>query len=79
MAFTGEYKCSKCGSTPGNPDLLVAKKVMFQELGTNPRTLKSRTVDWLCPPCVAKDPDWKKEPYTSPGMIDPDQQKVPSG
>lgn len=70
MAFTGEYKCTSCGTSQGNPSLLVTKKVMFQELGESPRTLKSRTVAWLCPSCVANDSDWRRPPYSSPGMIE---------
>ncbi len=76
--FTGEYKCSSCGKNPGNPDLLVVKKVMFQELGVNPRTLKSRTAGWLCPQCIAKDPDWKRPPYSSPGTAEFKQSPIGS-
>lgn len=67
MAFTGEYKCSKCGKSEKR-ELLTAKKVQFLELGIKPRVLKSRLIDWLCPACVAKDPDWKRPAYDSPGM-----------
>lgn len=67
MAFSGEYKCSGCGKIE-RADLLTAKKVMFQELGVKPRTLKSRIESWLCPQCVVKDPAWNMPAYSSPGM-----------
>lgn len=67
MAYTGEYKCTRCGKAERR-ELLVVKKVMFQELGTKPRTLRSRSRTWLCPQCVAKDEDWKADAYSSPGM-----------
>lgn len=69
MAFTGEYKCSICGKE-SDPELLTAKKVMFQELGVNPRTLKSRTAGWLCPSCIVKDEDWRRPAYSSPGTVE---------
>lgn len=67
MAFTGEYVCSECGNVTDR-DLLVVKKVQYQELGLKPMTLRSRSVAWLCPKCVARDPHWRQEPYSSPGM-----------
>lgn len=67
MAFQGSYKCSSCGNTESR-DKLVAKKVMFQELGERPKTIKSRTTAWLCVRCLVQDPDWKRERYQSPGL-----------
>lgn len=73
MPFAGEYKCSLCGKQEQR-DMLVSKKVMFQELGVKPRVFRSRVVGWYCPQCVAKDPDWKQPSYSSPGMQTADSQ-----
>lgn len=76
MAFAGEYKCSKCGNHE-RAELLTAKKVMFQELGIKPRTLKSRIEGWYCPKCISEDPVWNMAPYSSPGMVPaPKQPRV---
>lgn len=78
MAFTGEYKCSVCGNHE-KAELLTAKKVMFQELGVKPTTIKSRIESWLCPRCVILDPAWNMPAYSSPGMIPaPKQPRVPT-
>lgn len=74
MAFAGEYACSGCGKVTKR-ELLVVKKVQFQELGVKPLTLRSRSVAWLCPTCVARDPHWRQDPYASPGMTRPVQSK----
>ena len=67
MAFTGEYKCSHCGVIEDRK-LLMAKKVVFQDIGVGARTHRSRVVAWLCPQCVAKDEDWRRIAYDSPGL-----------
>lgn len=67
MANSIDYACSNCGIDQ-EPEMLVAKKVMFQEIGVKPRTFRSRIVAWLCPQCTARDADWNKPPYESPGF-----------
>lgn len=57
-----EYVCSNCGDFTER-EMLTVKKVSFQEIGLNPTTLRARTVAWLCPKCVAIDPDWRQEAY----------------
>lgn len=49
----------------------MRKKVDFVTLGGSGRrakTVRSRTTDWLCPGCLAKDPAWNLEKYNTPGM-----------
>lgn len=60
-----EYYCTGC-NRPTKRDLLTAKKVLFNEIGKGGRTLRSRTVDWLCPDCVKQDPAWLLEPNQAP-------------
>lgn len=62
-----DYTCTRCGASPGR-DLLTVKKVHFLEIGVGGKTRKTRTVDWLCPLCTSRDPDWKREAYDAPGM-----------
>lgn len=67
MAFEGSYSCTKCNKTTERKSLVV-KKVMFQEIGANPATIRSRSVAWLCAPCVAADPDYNRPVHDSPGL-----------
>ena len=76
MAFNGEYVCTQCGKQE-NREMLVVKKVQFQELGVLPTTLRSRSVAWLCPSCVAADADWNQELYSSPGLRPRKQRNNP--
>lgn len=57
-----EYKCTRCGAKPGR-NRLVAKKVLFTEMGAGAKTLRARTVDHLCVPCTKKDEVYNMEPY----------------
>lgn len=68
MAFNGSYACTKCLRVHKKEELVV-KKVMFQELGLSPRTVRSRSVAWLCASCVREDADWNRPPNFSPGSI----------
>jgi hypothetical protein len=61
-----DYRCGICGKEFAR-DMLVTKKVYFQELGVNPKIVKVRTEDWLCPGCVVKDKAWRKERHEAPG------------
>lgn len=68
MARDIDYKCSKCGAKPVGPggtvkEMLVVKKVLFAEMGTTGRTLKTRVVAWLCPPCTKEDEAWLQKDY----------------
>lgn len=67
MAFEGEYECTNCGKVEER-ELLAVKKVSFHEIGVGGGTLRSRTVAWLCPLCVARDEHWTRDEYNSPGM-----------
>lgn len=71
MALGVEYVCTRCGKKPAPTetearDLLTVKKVSFLEMGMGGRTLRSRVADWLCPDCVAADPDFKRPPFVKP-------------
>jgi hypothetical protein len=63
--YTREYHCTACGKKTQRHDLTV-KKAVFTEMGSKARTFKSRVTRQLCPRCLAKDPDWKREPYSEP-------------
>lgn len=69
MARDIDYKCSKCGAKPVGPngeptkEMLVVKKVLFAEMGTTGRTIKTRVTDWLCAECVKEDPAWQQKDY----------------
>lgn len=64
MPFVSEYKCSECGEkTPVNE--LLAKRVIFRQMGDFGRTVKGRVVAWLCPSCLEKDPVWRDESRSS--------------
>lgn len=67
MANNTEYKCSNCDK-PTKRELLVVKKIHFLGIGVRAKTLKTRTQGWLCPDCLVRDPDWKKEAYDAPGL-----------
>lgn len=67
MSKNTEYRCTRCGTIPVHRDgpevaeprdLLTVKKILFVEMGAGGRSLRSRVADWLCPACVAGDPDW---------------------
>jgi hypothetical protein len=54
------YQCTSCGETTER-ELLTVKNIRFLEMGERPKQLRSRNVGWLCPKCVAKDPDWNRD------------------
>ena len=68
MKITSEpvYECTKCGLETER-DLLTVKKIAFLEMGVGGRTIKTRVVAWLCPRCVASDPDFLLEKFKAPG------------
>ena len=61
-AVPKDYKCTKCGAQ-STRELLTVKKVLFLEMGVGARTLRSRVIGWLCPPCVAADEQYNAESY----------------
>jgi hypothetical protein len=63
-----DYSCTCCGAEVGRENLTV-KRAFFTTMGKPPTTIKSRTVAWLCQPCLDKDPDWTLDKFVaSPGM-----------
>ena len=64
-----QYKCSAC-QQPRARDSLTAKRVYFTTMGRGFKTIRSRTVAWLCPDCLEKDDAWTADMYSdSPGMV----------
>ena len=65
-----EYICSACGGR-STKERLHAKRVMFTTIGDKPKTVRSRTVAWLCEVCMMRDYDWNLEAFkSSPGNAD---------
>ncbi|AUV60671.1 hypothetical protein HOS75_gp059 [Gordonia phage SteveFrench] len=49
------YACTVCGKQLPR-DQLSSKKVLFAGIGNATTVFRSRVVDWLCDPCLGKDP-----------------------
>lgn len=62
MPHYSEYRCGTCGQITLR-ELLTVKKVVFTELGSGAKIVKSRTVGWLCNECIEKDPDFQIEKF----------------
>lgn len=56
-------KCTGCGNTFHREQLTV-KRAVFDTMGQKYKRLKSRTVGWLCAPCLEGDPDWTQERWS---------------
>ena len=63
-----DYRCTECERSTDRK-LLTVKKVMFQEMGSNARVLKTRTAAWLCPSCLNKDREWNIPKGDAPGRV----------
>lgn len=66
--------CSVCGkpvpepTTQENPDGLLAVRKEWRTIGKPSRTVRARTLRYVCQLCAEADPDWNREPYKdSPG------------
>lgn len=62
-----KYKCTGCG-TESSHEKLTVKRAVFTTMGQNFKTIRSRTVGWLCETCRNADNDWKRERGDAPGM-----------
>lgn len=67
-----EYLCNGCGQ-PTRRSLLTVKKILFTGMGAGAKTDRARVIEWLCPTCVKKDPDWNRPPYIQPA------ERAPTG
>lgn len=68
MPHYTRYECSVCNRVSLR-ELLIAKKVVFSALGPGGKTVRSRTIKWLCTDCLPKDEHWNIEPYSgAPGL-----------
>jgi len=63
--YEKSYACTRCG-TPTARDKLTVKKSVFTTMGTGAKTVRSRVLDWLCPPCLASDQEWNLDAYVAP-------------
>ena len=62
------YRCTVCLQRVERNDLL-AKRVVYTTMGVPTRTIRSRTVAWVCSACREEDSAWTSEPHaSSPGM-----------
>jgi hypothetical protein len=76
MPHYSDYKCSVC-KRPTERILLVAKKAVFSPLGPGAKTIKSRTLAWLCDECLPKDEDFQREAHSgAPGLKSPALERV---
>lgn len=67
---TIRYVCGTCHQEKPKEKLL-AKRAVWQTLGSRPTTIRTRTVAWVCTDCISKDPDFMRDPYSeSPGFAD---------
>lgn len=68
MAKSQVYVCTKHGGEVPR-ELLTVKKILFTEMGAGGRTQRARVVAWLCPECVAVDPDFNLPKFKAPGAL----------
>lgn len=62
------YRCTRCGAEPGRDNLTI-KQAQFKTM--DGKIKKTRVSDWLCPKCLAADPDENLPARSkSPGMKD---------
>lgn len=65
-----DYTCHRC-LKQFDRETLRAKKVQYLMMGRNGKVIRSRVIEWLCVPCMEKDPDYNRELWiASPGMKD---------
>lgn len=62
------YACGECGREYPR-DKLTVKRVVFQTMGEAGKTLRSRTLKWLCVTCLDADEDFNRDRLAeSPGL-----------
>lgn len=66
------WPCSVCGDISRERTAMVAKRVIFTTLGAGYDTLRSRTVQYLCPTCRDKDPEWNLPQFSGPSRQERD-------
>lgn len=57
MPYGGPYICTECGKT-FDKEALTVVNILFKTMGVGPKIKKSRTLAWLCTPCLEKHPSW---------------------
>lgn len=61
-------RCSRCGTNVPT-ESAVAYRVTFTTVSKPAKTIRSRTLEWLCPDCLGRDEVWNLPPYSSPGDL----------
>ena len=72
MAATRIYRCTRCRKGPNEGlkrEQLTVKKVVFSQMGSGARVIRSRVSEWLCPDCIGQDKDWNREPFANEGIV----------
>ena len=54
------YVCDDCSADVG-PGNLVTKRAMFATIGKPSRSIRTRTVKYICRPCMEADPDYQRQ------------------
>lgn len=65
MAYNKPYKCTNCGEIIPREQVTVVR-VQFMPPGSGAKVIKSRTINWLCPPCRDADPVWNLASHDAP-------------
>lgn len=63
-----DYRCTECNKEQPR-DTLTVKKVVFTEMGMNPKAIKTRTESWLCPACLLADKAYQIPKGQAPGRV----------
>lgn len=58
-----KYTCMVCEQETDRK-VLTVKRITFLEMGAGANIIRSRVLGWLCPTCLVRDDDWKREPYS---------------
>lgn len=61
-----DYVCSACKTDTPRSEL-TSKIATFKQVGSGGKVIKTRTIGWLCPTCLASDAHWQIEKFDGPG------------
>jgi hypothetical protein len=75
-----DYSCHDCGATFSQSEAqagkLMRKTVQFQTFGNKPRTVRSRTIKFVCINCITVDPEYNIESFRAPGQLSQGLERV---
>jgi len=43
----------------------MVKRVQFREMGARGKVIMTRTLAWLCRPCLGRDAEWGRPAFTA--------------